>query len=66
VDDKYVRHGVCSLFMFDNPVDGWRRVGCRGSRTRGDWAAEVRQLLEHHAERITLVCNNLNRLYSVA
>ena len=66
MDDKYVRHGVRSLFMFDNPVDGWRRVGCRDSRTRGDWAAEVRQLLGHHAERITLVCNNLNRLYSVA
>lgn len=63
VDDKYVRHGVRSLFMFYNPISGWRRVGCRDSRTREDWAEEVRQLLEQdypRAERITLVCDNLN------
>ena len=36
VDDKYERHGVRSLLMFYNPIDGWRRVGCRESRTRSD------------------------------
>lgn len=63
VDDKYDRHGVCSLFLFFNPLDGWRRVGCRDSRTACDWAAEVRHLLEvdyPDAERVTLVCDNLN------
>lgn len=63
VDDKYVRHGVRSLLMFYNPLDGWRRIGCRDSRTRWDWAEEVRQLLEEdyaHAETVTLVCDNLN------
>lgn len=63
VDDKYDRHGTCSLFMFYNPLDGWRRVGCRDSRTACDWAAEVRHLLEvdyPDADRVTLVCDNLN------
>ena len=63
VDDKYVRHGVRSLLLFYNPLDGWRRIGCRDSRTRDDWAEEVRHLLEvdyPDAETVTLVCDNLN------
>jgi hypothetical protein len=63
VDDKYTREGVRSLLLFYNPIDGWRRVGCRESRTRVDWAEEVHQLLEEdypEAETITLVCDNLN------
>lgn len=63
VDDKYERHGTCSLFMFCNPVGGWRRVGCRDSRTACDWAEEVRHLLDvdyPDAEYVTLVCDNLN------
>jgi hypothetical protein len=63
VDDKYERHGVRSLFMFYNPLDGWRRVGCRESRTRQDWAEEVQRLLEvdyPEAEVVTMVCDNLN------
>jgi hypothetical protein len=63
IDDKYDRHGTCSLFMFYNPITGWRRVGCRDSRTACDWAEEVRHLLEvdyPDAELVTLVCDNLN------
>jgi hypothetical protein len=63
VDDKYERQGVRSLFMFYNPIEGWRRVGCRDSRTRQDWAEEIQRLLEvdyPDAEVITLVCDNLN------
>jgi hypothetical protein len=63
VDDKYVRQGVRSLLLFYNPITGWRRIGCRDSRTRVDWAEEVRRLLEEdypQAETVTLVCDNLN------
>lgn len=63
VDDKYEREEVRSLLMFYNPLAGWRRVGCRASRTRLDWAEEVRRLLEAdypEAELVTLVCDNLN------
>ncbi len=63
VDDKYERHGVRTLILFYDPIAGWRRVGCRDSRTRADWAEEVRCLLEvdyPQAETVTLVCDNLN------
>lgn len=63
VDDKYERGGVRSLLLFYNPIAGWRRVGCRESRTRKDWAEEVRRLLDEdfpEAELVTLVCDNLN------
>lgn len=63
VDDKYVRGGVRSMLLFYNPLDGWRRIGCRESRTRVDWAEEVHCLLNQdypQAETVTLVCDNLN------
>jgi hypothetical protein len=63
VDDKYDRHGTCSLFLFTDPIAGWRRVGCRDSRTACDWAQEVKHLLDvdyPHAALVTLVCDNLN------
>jgi hypothetical protein len=63
VDDKYERGGVRSLLLFYNPIAGRRRVGCRESRTREDWAEEVRRLLDEdypEAELVTLVCDNLN------
>lgn len=63
IDDKYERLEVRSLLMFYDPIGGWRRVGCRESRTRTDWALEVKQLLEvdyPSAECVTLVCDNLN------
>jgi hypothetical protein len=63
VDDKYDRHGTCALFMFYDPIGGWRRVGCRDSRTACDWTQEVRHLLDidyPDADVVTLVCDNLN------
>jgi hypothetical protein len=63
IDDKYERHEVRALLMFYNPIAGWRRVGCRESRTRLDWADEVRRLLDEDypaAKLVTLVCDNLN------
>jgi len=62
-DYHYERYGVQSLFMFFNPLRGWRRVSCRDNRTRVDWAEEIRRLLDEdypHAKRIKLVCDNLN------
>lgn len=62
-DYHYERNGTQSLFMFFNPISGWRRVSCRDSRTRIDWAEEIRQLLLEDypkARKITLVCDNLN------
>jgi hypothetical protein len=46
IDDKYERLGVRTLMMFYNPISGWRRVGCRDSRKRHDWAEEIQRLLD--------------------
>jgi hypothetical protein len=62
-DYHYERRGVQSLFMFFDPIRGWRRVSCADSRTRLDWAEEIRRLLDEdypEAEKVTLVCDNLN------
>ena len=62
-DHHYQRQGVQALFCFFDPIRGWRRVTARDSRTRIDWAHEVRHLLEvdyPRAEVVTLVCDNLN------
>lgn len=62
-DDHYEREGVRAIFLFFDPNRGWRRVSGRDSRTRLDWAAEVRRLLDEdypHARKVKLVCDNLN------
>jgi hypothetical protein len=62
-DYHYERKGVQALFMFFDPNRGWRRVSCRESRTRVDWALEVRRLLDEDypkARKVRLVCDNLN------
>ena len=63
VEDKYERAGTCSIFMFYDPIGGWRRVSCRDSRTAIDWAEEIQRLCDvdyPDAETITLVCDQLN------
>lgn len=62
-DHHYERQGTRAVFLFFDPLRGWRRVSSQEGRTRWDWAEEVRQLLEEdypHAEVVTLVCDNLN------
>jgi hypothetical protein len=62
-DYHYERGGTQAIFMFFDPIAGWRRTNCRDSRTRVDWAEEIRRLLDEdypHARKITLVCDNLN------
>lgn len=62
-DHHYRRAGVRAIFCFVDPIRGWRRVTSRASRTRVDWAEEVRHLLDEaypRAEVVTLVCDNLN------
>src|SRR5262245_20511413 len=62
-DYHYQRQGTAAVFLFFNPLQGRRRVSARDSRTRIDWAEEVRCLLDEdypQARKITLVCDNLN------
>lgn len=62
-DYHYQREGVRAIFLFFDPIRGWRRVSGRDSRTRIDWAEEVRRLLDEDyplARKVKLVCDNLN------
>ncbi|WP_248931022.1 IS630 family transposase [Paenibacillus hamazuiensis] len=62
-DYEYVRKGSCSLFLFTEPLAGWRHVHVSERRTKADWAKQVRELLEIHyprAKRVRLVMDNLN------
>ena len=63
VDYEYERAGTASIFLFCEPLAGFRRATARPRRTKSDWAREVAELLEgRHAgcERVTLVSDNLN------
>lgn len=62
-DAEYQREGVRNLFLAGEPLTGWREVKVTERRTRLDWAAFVRELVEVHypqAEKIVLVMDNLN------
>jgi hypothetical protein len=64
VDYEYTRRGSCVVWMFVEPLAGWRQVAVSATRTALDWAQQVRQVVDHpryaQAEKITLVCDNLN------
>jgi DDE superfamily endonuclease len=63
VDYEYERAGTASIFMFCEPLLGWRQVAVRERRTKIDWAKEVEQLLRTRyasADKVILVCDNLN------
>ena len=62
-DSEYLRHGTCSIFVWVEPLAGWRRVEALQRRTRLDWAGQVKQLLTvdyPDAEQVVLVMDNLN------
>ncbi|MNW38014.1 hypothetical protein D3C74_150710 [compost metagenome] len=55
--------GNSSLFMFTEPLAGWRPVQARERRTKIDWAIQIQELPEVHypkAKRVRLVMDNLN------
>ena len=63
IDYEYERAGTACIFMFAEPLSGWRQVRARPQRTKVDWALEMEALLRTRyadAEKIKLVCDNLN------
>jgi hypothetical protein len=63
VDYEYERKGTASIFMFAEPLSGFRQATARPQRTKIDWALAVAALLDTRyvaCDRITLVCDNLN------
>lgn len=63
-DHEYIRHGCCCVWMFHEPLGGWRDVRVSERRTAIDWAQQVQDLVDAprfaQARRITLVCDQLN------
>lgn len=62
-DYEYGRKGTAGIFMFAEPLSGFRRAAARPRRTKGDWAHEAAQLPDSRyagVGRITLVGDNLN------
>ena len=62
-DDEYIRKGVADIFVFVEPLTGWRHLAITQTRTRKDWAVQIRELLNRHfprAQKVRLVMDNLN------
>jgi DDE superfamily endonuclease len=63
VDYEYERAGTASIFMFCEPLSGWRQVAVRERRTKIDWAREIEELMRTRyasVDKVLLVCDNLN------
>ncbi len=63
VDYEYERAGTANIFMFTEPLAGWRDVQVREKKTKIDWAIAMAQHLENRykeCEKVIVVCDNLN------
>ena len=63
VDYEYERAGTANIFMFTEPLAGWREVSVRPTKTKLDWAVEMARLLDGRyarCQKLILVCDNLN------
>lgn len=63
VDYEYERAGTANIFLFTEPLAGWREAAVRTSKTKVDWAVEMARLMEGRyaeCEKVILVCDNLN------
>jgi hypothetical protein len=62
-DYECERHGTADIFLFTEPLGGWRHVSVTERHTKRDWALQVRELLDVRcpkARRVILVSDNLN------
>jgi hypothetical protein len=63
IDYEYERNGTANIFMFCEPLKGWRKVSVTERRTMKDWAHEIKELLDVRypdADVVCLVMDNLN------
>ena len=62
-DYQYIRNGTACIFLFTEPLAGWRYAEAQEHRTREDWAKQIDWLVTKqypNAEKILLVMDNLN------
>jgi transposase len=63
IDSEYLRCGTASIFMFTEPLGGWRHTVALKTRKKGDFAFLMREISERYypdVEKIILVADNLN------
>jgi hypothetical protein len=63
VDNEYRRNGTCSIFLFTEPLAGWRHAEALPRRTKIDWAHKIKWLIcEQYptVKKLILVMDNLN------
>jgi hypothetical protein len=62
-DYEYKREGTANLFLFVQPLLGWRQVNVTARRTKQDFAGQMKLLVDVYfpdAKSIRLVVDNLN------
>ena len=62
-DNEYIRNGTASIFLFTEPLNGWRFADAQEHRTKEDWAKQIEWLLTEQypdARKVVLVMDNLN------
>ena len=60
---QYIRNGTASIFLFTEPLAGWRYADAQERRTQQDWARQIEWLLTEQyptAKKVVLVMDNLN------
>lgn len=63
IDYEYERRGTADLFLFTEPLGNWRCVEVTETRTRIDWAEQMKNLVDVYypqATTIRVVLDNLN------
>jgi DDE superfamily endonuclease len=63
IDAEYVRNGTVEIFMEVEPLAGRRHVAVTEHRTKIDWAAQIKEMLDiryPNAKKVVLVMDNLN------
>lgn len=63
VDYEYKREGTCNVFIFYQPLTGWRRVLIRDTRNRVDFAECMKTLVNEwfpEADEVRVVLDQLN------
>ncbi len=62
-DYQYERNGVANLFMFFEPLTGWRHVEVTNQRTAIDYAHQMKYLVDERypmADKIGVIQDQLN------
>lgn len=63
IDSEYVRCGTASIFMFTEPLGGWRHTIALKTRKKCDFALLMREVSERYypdVDKILLIADNLN------